>query len=299
MDAELDALVEFATTNHGTLLCVVGPTASGKTELAIRLCERIGGEIVSADSIQVYRGFDVGSGKPDAEERRRAPHHVIDILDPHEAIDAAAYARIADRAIEDIRSRGRVPVVCGGTFFWVRALVLGLADAPPADPEVRERHRRRVDAEGRARLHEDLARVDPESAARLHPNDVVRVSRALEVFELTGRKLSALHQDHGFRGQRHPARLVGRAHAPDALTARIAARVDGWLAGAWMDEVAALMANGHGSARAMGSVGYAEVRDHLLGRLPRDELRDAIVRSTRVFARRQRTWLNQADVLWL
>jgi tRNA dimethylallyltransferase len=112
------------------LLCVVGPTASGKTDLAIAVCERVGGEIVSADSVQIYRGFDIGSGKPSAEERARAPHHLIDVLDPSETADAMAYAALAERAIDDIRARGKVPILCGGTYFWVRALVIGLAPAP-------------------------------------------------------------------------------------------------------------------------------------------------------------------------
>ena len=283
----------------GQLLCVVGPTASGKTELALAVSEAVGGEIVSADSVQIYRGFDIGSGKPTREELARAPHHLVDTHDPLAPIDAAGWAKLAEAAIEDIRSRGKVPVVCGGTFFWVRALVLGLVQAPSGDATIRARHRVLVEDKGRTALHDELAKVDPEAARRLHPNDVVRVSRALEVYELSGRPMSEWQADHGFRARRFDAAMIGLRHDPAVLTERIAARVEKWLAAGWLDEVQGLLGAGYGEARAMGSVGYAEVRAHLEGKLPRDELKDAIVRSTRVFARRQRTWLNRADVEWL
>jgi tRNA dimethylallyltransferase len=281
------------------LLCIVGPTASGKTDLALHTCEAVGGEIVSADSVQIYRGFDIGSGKATREEIARVPHHLVDTHDPLTPIDAAEWAKLAEAAIEDIRRRGKVPIVCGGTFFWVRALVLGLVEAPAADPDVRARHRAIIDEKGRAALHEALAQVDPASAKRLHPNDVVRVSRALEVYELSGRTMSDWQAAHGFKARRFDAAMIALEHDPAVLTERIGARVDRWLAHGWLDEVRGLLDAGYGEARAMGSVGYAEVRAHLEGQLPREELRDAIVRSTRVFARRQRTWLNHVDVEWL
>jgi tRNA dimethylallyltransferase len=298
-DARVARAVELAREAPGRLLAIVGPTASGKTDLAIEVCERVGGEIISADSVQIYRGFDIGSGKPTAAEQARARHHVINVLDPLERMDAATYATMAEAAIADVRARGKVPILCGGTFFWVRALVLGLVEAPAGDAEVRARHRAVVDERGQRALHEELARVDPGSAARLHPNDVVRVSRALEILELSGRPMTAWHEEHGFRGVRNEAKLVGIALEPAALTERIGRRVDAWLAGGWLEEVKGLLERGHGEARAMGSVGYREVRAHLTGALPREALRDAIVHSTRTFTRRQRTWLNSAEVEWL
>ena len=282
-----------------SLLCIVGPTASGKTELAFAVSDAVGGEIISADSIQIYRGFDIGSGKPTPAERARAPHHLVDTHEPAQTIDAAEWARLAEVAIADVRARGKVPIVVGGTFFWVRALTLGLVEAPAADETVRARHRSIAETQGRPALHAELAKVDPESAARLHANDFVRVSRALEVWELSGRTMTSFQSEHGFKGQRNPATLIARAFEPEELTTRIAARVDGWLAGGWLEEVEALLAAGHGASRAMGSVGYAEMRAHLEGKLPRAELRDTIVRSTRVFARKQRTWLGHAAVEWL
>ncbi|MBX3225697.1 MAG: tRNA (adenosine(37)-N6)-dimethylallyltransferase MiaA [Labilithrix sp.] len=289
----------IAIAESAELLCIVGPTGSGKTDLAIEVCAAVGGEVVSADSVQVYRGFDVGSGKPSLAERAATPHHLVDTHAPDDAIDATTFAELADAAIADVRARGKTPIVVGGTFFWVRALVLGLVDAPRADPEVRARHQAIADERGRAALHAELAKVDPASAARLHENDLVRVSRALEVFELSGRTMSSLQAEHGFKNKRIDARLVGLLHTPEELTDRIARRVDAWLAGGWIEEVRALVAAGHERSRAMGSVGYAEVAAHLRGELSREELRDAIVRSTRVFARKQRTWLNHADVEWL
>ena len=297
--ARVERAVTLATERPGRLLCIVGPTASGKTELAIDVCERTNGEIISADSVQIYRGFDVGSGKPSREERARAAHHVIDVLDPQETADAMTFARLAEAAIADVRARGKLPVLCGGTFFWVRALVLGLAPAPSADEAIRTRHRALVEESGVNVLHELLLRVDPVSAARLHPNDVLRVSRALEVHELSGRPMSEHHAEHGFKEPRMESAMIGIAVTPEALTERITRRVDGWLASGWIAEVAALVAAGHGASRAMGSVGYAEVRAHVQGELPREKLAESIVQSTRTFARKQRTWLRSAPVAWL
>jgi tRNA dimethylallyltransferase len=290
-----------STSETPPLLVVVGPTASGKTALAVRLAEGRGGEIVSADSVQVYRHFDIGSGKPSADERARAVHHLVDALDPNDPIDAAGWATLAARAIDDIRARGREPIVCGGTFLWVRALLFGLAGAPPADPAIRARHRARADAEGRLALHAELARLDPESAARLAPNDLVRVSRALEVHELTGVPLSRWQAEHGFRSPRYAARLVGVRREREALDRRIEARVRTMFAAGLIDEVRALTIAGYGASRAMGAVGYKQVNLALATEAPIDTeaLALSIVRATRIFARRQRTWLRDEPVEWL
>lgn len=278
------------------LLVVVGPTATGKTELGLRLAELFGGEIIGADSVQIYRDYDIGSGKPTPDELARAPHHLVSVADPLAPVDAQTYAEMADRAIADVRSRGRTPIVVGGTFLWVKALVRGLMAAPPASPEIRARHAAFVEAKGRAALHEELGRVDLESAKRLAPNDFVRVSRALEVFELSGKKQSEWFAEHGFQQERHRARFVGVAISRDEQDVRIRARVERWLEQGWVDEVRELLAKGQGSARAMGSVGYKEVRAFVEGQLRQDELVDTIVRATRVFARRQRTWIRDEPV---
>ena len=284
------------------LLVVVGPTASGKTELAVRLAELLDGEIVGADSVQIYRAFDVGSGKPTAEQQRRAPHHLVDAFDPLTPMDAASWAAHAERSLHDIAARGKRPIVCGGTFLWIKALLFGLAPAPPADEGIRARHRAQAEQSGRAALHAELARVDPETAARLAPNDFVRVSRALEVHELSGITLSDWQKRHGFREARHEARLVGIAQPREELDRRIGLRVREMLGAGWVDEVQTLLFSGYGSARAMRSVGYRQIADALeSGTDPPDEdaLWDSIYRATRVFARRQRTWLRDQPVEWL
>jgi tRNA dimethylallyltransferase len=290
-------------TAQGTeppLLVLVGPTASGKTDFAVRLAEALDGEIVSADSVQVYRCFDVGTGKPDSEQRARAPHHLIDVVDPLDPFDAARWATLAERTIASIRERRRRPIVCGGTFLWVRALLFGLAPAPPADASLRERHREKSETHGRARLHAELAAVDPGTAARLAPNDFVRVSRALEVYELTGSPMSVWQAEHGFREPRHAARLVGVRRERAELDRRIEARARAMLATGWVNEVRQLLERGYADARAMSSVGYRQVRDAIEhGTLDADLLADGIVRATRVFARRQRTWLRDQAVEWV
>jgi tRNA dimethylallyltransferase len=290
-----------SSSDEAPLLVVVGPTASGKTALAVKLAEERGGEIVSADSVQVYRHFDVGTGKPTPAERGRAVHHLIDVLEPGDPIDAAGWATLAARAIDDIRARGREPIVCGGTFLWVRALLFGLAEAPASDPTIRARHRVQAEAEGRAALHAALAQVDAASAERLAPNDFVRVSRALEVHELTGVPLSRWQAEHGFRTPRYRARLVGVRREREELDRRIAARVRAMLADGWVDEVRALCRAGYGEARAMGAVGYKQLYQALALDAPFDAaaVELAIVRATRVFARRQRTWLRAQPVEWL
>ncbi len=295
----LDALLRALDERPDAMPCLVGPTASGKTALALALARRTGGEIVGADSVQVYRGFDIGSGKPTAEELANSTHHLIDVAEPDEPIDAAAYVALADAAIAEVRARGRVAIVCGGTFLWVKALLHGLSEAPGADPELRARHRALVEAEGPLALHSRLAAVDPVAAARLHPNDLVRTSRALEVHELSGRRLSELQEAHGFGERRHPALLLAVSRTPDELDQRIRARVRTWLEGGFVEEVRSLCARGFHDARAMTSVGYRQVRDFLDGAIPEEQLEDAIVRATRTFARRQRTWLKRAEVSWI
>lgn len=282
------------------LLAIVGPTASGKSALAVRLAEAYGSEIVSADSVQVYRYFDVGTGKPSAGERARAPHHLIDTLEPHDSIDAAGFAERAAKLIDAIRAKKRAPILCGGSFLWVRALVFGLAEAPPGNAEVRERHRLLVESEGRAVLHRMLASVDPGSAARLNPNDFVRVSRALEVHELSGKPMSEWQREHGFKRPRHDVKLIGIRHESEELDRRIRERTVAMLESGWLDEVRDLRQRGFGDTRAMGSVGYKQVARALDSEgFELAPLTDEIVRATRIFARRQRTWLRDQDVSWI
>jgi tRNA dimethylallyltransferase len=288
-------------TADARLLCIVGPTASGKSALALRLAHELQGEILSADSMQIYRGFDIGTGKPSAEERHQVPHHLLDVAEPLENWDAARWANEAARLIAEVRARGRVPIVCGGTFLWVRALIYGLAEAPRADDELRARHRVWAEREGRAALHARLAEVDPASATRLQPNDFVRVSRALEVFELTGTPLSQLQAAHGFREPRLAVRLIGVARERAEHDQLISTRVRAMLEAGWVREVQGLIERGQSEARAMQSVGYRQIFAAITAGAATsdDALSEAIVRSTRIFARRQRTWLRDQAVEWL
>ncbi len=283
------------------LLVVVGPTASGKTDLAIELAERLEGEIVSADSVQVYRHFEIGTGKPSAAERKRAPHHLIDIVEPGEHCDAARWAELAEHTLRDLAARRVTPIVCGGTFLWVRALIYGLATAPPGNADVRAKHSALVEREGRPALHRELERVDPASAQRLAPNDFVRVSRALEVHELTGVPLSVWQAEHGFRSPKRRVRLLGVKRDKAELEQRILRRVEAMFGAGWVDEVKSLRARGFAEARAMGSVGYRQINEALAsGAEPNAQaLIDAVARVTRIFARRQRTWLRDESVEWL
>lgn len=290
-------LVELAVREPDALLAIVGPTGSGKSDLALDLAERVGGEIVGADSVQVYRYFDLGSSKPTLVDRARVRHHLVDEIEPDEPFDAARYAQRADAAIADVRARGRRPIVCGGTFLWLKALTEGLSGAPPANPELRAVHQRIAREQGNEALHRQLAAIDPESATRLHPNDVVRVSRALEVYEASGRTMTDWRSDHGFGSARYATRLIAPHVTGEELDRRIPARVRRWLNAGWVDEVRELRARGFGDTRAMGAVGYREVAQHLDGRIAEHELPLAIERATRVYARRQRTWLRDRSVL--
>ena len=283
------------------LTLVVGPTASGKSELAIRLCQSIGGEIVNADSVQIYRRFDIGSAKPGAAERAVVPHHLVDELDPLDTADAARFAALAAARITAIAARGKRPVICGGTFLWVRALVYGLAEAPPGNAEIRARHAAEAQELGREHLHARLALVDPQSHERLNPSDLVRVSRALEVYELSGTPLSELQARHGFRTPRYPVQLLGIRHTPEVLGQRIRGRVESMFEQGWLDEVRALLSDGYAEARALGSVGYRQIVEALGSGAPIDKaaLIESVVRATRVFVRRQMTWLRDQPVRWL
>lgn len=291
----------MVSTSDTPLVVVVGPTGSGKTALAMRLAELGGGEVVSADSVQVYRHFDIGSAKPTAEESQRVPHHLIDVADPLEPLEAAQWVARAETTLAALKTRGVRPILCGGTFLWIRALLFGLARAPAGDPQIRARHQERAHTQGPHVLYQELSRVDPESAARLHPNDLVRVSRALEVFELTGEKLSRLQAEHGFRSPRHRALLVGVQRSSDELDQRLRVRCQQMFERGWLDEVRCLLEQGFGTARAMNAVGYRQISEALKrpGFASSAALEVDVVRATRVFARRQRTWLRDQPVRWL
>ena len=275
------------------LVVVVGPTGAGKTDLAMALAERVGGEVVSADSQQVYRGMDIGTGKVSAAERARIPHHLIDVVEPDDEMTAARFVALADEAIADMHRRGKPVVVAGGTGLYVRALLLGLFPGPPADPELRARLEAEADERGTEALWQRLAEVDPDLAPRIDKNDRKRTIRALEVFELTGEPMSAHQARHDFRTlpRRYPARLVGLGPERDQLYAAINRRVEGMVAAGLVDEVRGLRDAGFGpTLRSQQAIGYAEIHQHLDGALDLDRAVELIQRNSRRYARRQRTW---------
>ncbi len=277
------------------LAVLVGPTASGKSAVALALAERLPLELVSMDSAQVYRGLDIGSAKPGPEERRRVPHHLIDVADPAESYSAARFATDARHAIEAIRTRGRLSLVVGGTMLYERALTRGLHALPAADPEVRARLERDAAREGWPALHARLARADPATASRLAPTDRQRIQRALEVLQATGRPLSAWLAEPA-AGPASPERIVRIALEPadrGALHARIAQRFDRMLHEGLLEEVERLRARGdlHAGLPSMRSVGYRQAWQFLAGELDRTQLREAGIAATRQLAKRQLTWL--------
>jgi tRNA dimethylallyltransferase len=271
------------------IVVLYGPTGVGKTQLAIELCCRLGGEIIGADSVQVYRGFDIGSGKPTPEELGGVVHHLIDVLEPSEAIDAMRYAELADRAIELTLRAGRVPIVAGGTGLWLRALLRGLVSVPPPDPALRaelEAEFRR-DPEG---VRAKLLTVDPIAAARVHPNDMIRTVRALEVHAQTGRALGALREAHARGTPRYRSLVLSVELAEPHYTAAIERRTRAMLERGLVREVEGLVERYGRDVRPLHSVGYRQVLDHLQGSASLEETEQRIVQATRSYARRQRTW---------
>lgn len=269
---------------------VVGATGTGKTAAALGLARRLGGELVGADSVQVYRGFDVGSAKPTAEELAGVPHHLLDVLDPPEALDAMAWARLAERACAEVEARGRIPIVVGGTGLWIRALLRGLVDVPAPDPVIRAALEARARAEGPEALHARLRVVDPLAATGIHPRDAVRIVRALEVFEQTGRPLGALRAAHALGAPRLDAYVVRLEVPRDAHGAHLGARIDAMLAAGWLDEIAGIVSRWGAAVRPLRSVGYRQLLPHVLGEAPLDDARRAAAKATRDYARRQRNW---------
>lgn len=281
------------------LIAVVGPTAAGKSALALRLALAHGGEIVSCDSLQVYRGLDVGSAKPTAEERRQVPHHLVDVVDPDEAFSAADYARRGRATLASLSERAVMPWVVGGTGLYLRALLHGLFEGPPRDDALRARVERMADRHGEARLHRWLARVDPGSAARIEPADRVRVVRALEVFHKTGRPLSGHHRAGAEPLRGFDVRLVGLAPSRESLRGAVEARTERMLAGGLVEETRGLVERYGPELRPLQSIGYRQAVAIVLGTLSVDEARRDIVKETMRYAKRQMTWFrHQEQVTW-
>src|SRR5512137_874586 len=277
---------------------LAGPTASGKSRLAVEIARLAGGEILNADSQQVYRGLDVGTAKPTPAERAAAPHHLLDLVDPGEGMDAARWVALADAAIAGIAARGRLPIVVGGTGLYLRALLHGVVDAPGRDPELRTRLEEEAARYGRAALHRRLAEVDPGAAARIRENDLVRTVRALEI-AAGGRTQSQLFEAHRFAPRRYRYRLLALDVPRDELNQRIEARAGAMARGGVVDEARRLVER-FGAALPRLPIGYEDAIACALGEIDEGELATRISRLHRRYARRQVVWLRrEQDVEWL
>ena len=280
---------------------LMGPTASGKTAMAVELVKRFPLEIISVDSALVYRGMDIGTARPDAEVLDVAPHRLIDIRDPSEAYSAAEFREDALQAMVDITAQGRIPLLVGGTFLYFRALQHGLSDMPAADPEIRARLEAEAQRDGWESLHTRLAGIDPIAAARIHATDPQRIQRALEVHEISGLPISEFHAQG--RSSDLPCRLLKLALVPDDRTLlhqRIESRFRSMLAAGLVDEVRRLYERGDLTPElpAMRAVGYRQVWLYLAGKIGYDEMVEQAIVATRQYAKRQLTWLRgEADVV--
>jgi tRNA dimethylallyltransferase len=281
------------------LIALVGPTASGKSALALRLAVAHGGEIVSCDSLQVYRGFDIGSAKPTAEERRQVPHHLVDVADPPDAFSAADYARLGREALASIRQRGHQPLVVGGTGLYLRALLRGLFAGPSRDEALRARLEAMAARYGERRLHRWLASVDPASAARIEPADRVRVVRALEVFRKTGRPLSGHHEAGSEPLRGFEVRVLGLSPSREDLRAAVEARTRQMLATGLVEETRRLIERYGPGLRPLQAIGYRQAAAVVAGALGVEEAQRDIVKETMRYAKRQMTWFrHQEQVTW-
>jgi len=273
------------------IVVICGATGIGKTSVGIELAEKLGGEIISADSMQIYRNMDIGTAKPTPVELAQIPHHMIDIVDPDEDFDAVRFSELARERIAEIITRGRLPFVVGGTGLYIKALLHGLFQAQPVDPQVRNRLRQEAAEKGSLLLYERLQEMDPASADRLHPNDVYRIVRALETIETTGKSISDLHQDHGFEDDPYSALKIGLQMNRAKLYERIDKRVDLMIGAGLVDEVKRLLDMGYSpELKSMQSIGYRHVAEFLEDNVPWDECVRTLKRDTRRFAKRQFTW---------
>jgi tRNA dimethylallyltransferase len=282
------------------VLAIVGATATGKSALGMALAERLGGEIISADALQAYRRFDIGTAKPSLADRERVPHHLIDILEPDEIYSAGGFARRAREAIAAIQKRGKVPIVVGGSGLYLRALFQGISPVPPGDPGVRRDLRARWQAEGLGPLRQDLERLDPATAARLSAGDSQRVLRALEVVLVSGHPLSSWIAEQPFGVQSIAGIRIGLTLPRSILYDQIAGRVARMIEAGWREEVAVLLRQGLSpSLPAFQAIGYRQLVRDLEGDGSLDQTIAEIVRETRRFAKRQETWFRkEPDVTW-
>lgn len=290
-----------AVLTRKPVVVLVGPTAIGKTEIAVVLAKAMDTEVLTADSRQVYRGMDIGTDKPSLAVRSGVPHRLIDLVDPDQAFNAGAYRRQALQEIDRMHHDGRIPLVVGGTGLYIRALIRGLWPAPPTDWILRRQLEGEARAQGIEYLHQKLARVDPQLANRLHPHDQSKIIRALEVFQVLGRPLSEVHQRHAFSDQPFSCLIVGLTRDRQALYQRIDERVEAQLAKGLVQETQRLLDKGYGrDLGSMKGLGYKQIAGYLQGEYDYAEAVRRLKRDTRHYAKRQLTWFRkEPSVSWL
>lgn len=284
---------------NSRLICIIGPTAVGKTEIAINIAQNINAEIVSVDSRQIYRKMDIGTAKPKPEQMKLVPHHVVDCVDPDVYFSVADYQRLADKAITDIQERGKVPMLVGGSGMYFRAVVDGLFDGPNADKELRKRLKQEAEEHGVPWLYERLKIIDPKAANIIHHNDLLRIIRALEVFELSGNRISDLQQQWNGENPRYHFIAFGLNRPREELYRRIELRIDQMMVDGLLDEVHNLSGYSR-DLLSMNCLGYKEFLGYIDGIYSLDEAIDLVKRNTRHYAKRQLTWFKKDKrITWI
>lgn len=281
-----------------SLLVIVGPTATGKTELALQVAAACRGEIINSDALQVYRGFDIGTAKPTSKQRGQVRHHLIDILDPQEPYSAGQFARLARQAVRDIRSRGQLPIVVGGSGLYLRALLQGISPLPSIDPEVSQRLREELSSNGLESMYEELLKVDQRTAVNLHATDSQRILRALEVVRSTGKPLSSWILEKPFGRDQMASTQIGLTLPRSILYDRISDRVRTMREQGWLTEVQEILAAGVSpSSPAFQALGYRQLGSHLRGEMSLEEALGETIQATRRFAKRQMTWFRKEEAI--
>ncbi len=282
------------------VVVICGPTGIGKTAVSVEIASRLRGEIISADSMQIYRYMDIGTAKPSQDERRRIPHHLIDIIDPDQPFDAASYAKMARKLILRRFVPGMIPFVVGGTGLYIRVLAHGLFKGKTSDPVIRKELKNLAKRHGTQHLYDQLRGADSISAQKIHPNDTYRIIRALEVHRITGKSISEYHQQHGFSEHRFDTLKIGLNMERNLLYDRINRRVDEMISAGLAEEVQKLLNKGYSeNLKSMRSIGYRHMMDYIKGRLSHEEAVRILKRDTRRYAKRQFTWFRaDPEIVW-
>lgn len=282
------------------VILIVGPTGIGKTEIGVRFAQKFNGEIVNADSRQVYKELDIGTSRPPPELFKKVPHHLFGVCDLNKRWDAAQFQKEADRAISEITSRKKIPIVVGGTGLYLKVLLFGLFEGPAAQPDVRQELEGTIQDEGLGRLYEELKEIDPKAATQIHPNDPTRIIRALEVYKVTGKPISNHQEEHHFKKPRYDYLKLGINQDRNILHKNIGNRVDEMVKGGLEEEVKELVRKWKRNFLLLHAIGYKEWFPYFDGEITKDQVIEQIKTNTRQFAKRQITWFRkEKDVVWV